>query len=77
MAEYGREGGPRWAHLIWIEVESSHSLLVELVVWQYPIHCLCEDLCVCIREKRGEKWVAGEEAKEQAQLLLQCLKSSA
>ena len=32
---------------------------------------------MCVSGERGEKWVAGEEAKEQAQLLLQCLKSSA
>ena len=40
--------GPRWAHLIWVEVESSHSLLAEVVVWQHSIHCFCEDLCVSV-----------------------------
>ena len=30
---YGREEGPRQAHLILIKVESSHSLLAEIVVW--------------------------------------------
>ena len=54
-----------------VEVKSSHSLLAEVVVWQHPIHCLC----VCVSGERGEKWVAGKEAKEQAWLLLQCLKS--
>ena len=42
----GREGGSGQVHLIWIKVKSSHSLLAEIVVWQHPIHCLCEDLCV-------------------------------
>ena len=46
MVKYDKEG-PALAHLILIKVESSHSLLAEIVVWQHPIHCLCEDLCVC------------------------------
>ena len=33
-----------------VEVESSHSLLAEVVVWQHPIHCLCEGLCVRVSE---------------------------
>ena len=53
MTEYGREGGPGWAHLILIKVKSSHSLLAEIVVWQHPIHCLCEGLCVCVCGERG------------------------
>ena len=50
---YGREEGPRQAHLIRVEVKSSHSLLAEVVVWQHPIHCLREDLCVCVRLGEG------------------------
>ena len=39
----GREGGSGQVHLPLIKVKSSHSLLVEVVVWQHPILCLCED----------------------------------